>query len=76
MPKDFFSPDFTLSKRHLGVLGILGGVAGFILVLLYDQLGLSDPGGGFGPSQMLALGGAALAILIGLSLIPLGDDPA
>lgn len=76
MPKDWFSSDFTLSKRHLGGLGILAGVLGLLVVLLYDQLGLSDPQGGFGPSQMLGLVGSALLILLGLSLLPLGDDPA
>lgn len=71
-----FKPDFTLSKRQLGLLGIAGGALAVVGVLLYDQLGFSDPQGGFGASQFLALGGAVVAVLIGITLLPLGDDPA
>jgi hypothetical protein len=68
--------DFTFTKRHLGYAALLGGIFAIVGVLLYDQLGLSDPEGGFGPSQQLALVGAAISILVGLTLLPLGDTPA
>jgi hypothetical protein len=45
-------------------------------VVIYDQLGLSDPDAGFGPTQKLALLGAIGIILLGATLIPLGDRPA
>ncbi len=68
--------DFTLTKRQLGLLAIVGGVLGLVGVFLFDALGLSDPEGGFGPSQQAALGLAVLIVLVGFSLLPLGDTPA
>lgn len=68
--------DFTFTKKHLGYAAVLGGIFAITGVLLYDQLGLSDPKGGFGPSQQLAMIGATLSILVGLTLLPLGDTPA
>ena len=69
-------PNFTLSKRHLGIIAIVGGVLTLLGVVIYDQLGLSDPDAGFGPTQKLALLGAVGIILLGVTLIPLGDRPA
>lgn len=68
--------DFTFTKRLLGWAAILGGVLGLAAILFYDQIGLSDPNGGFGPSQTFALIGAIAAVGVGLTLLPLGDDPA
>ena len=64
-----------LSKRQLGLLLALAGCAGSIAVLAIDIL---DAGreGGLGPAQSLALGGTLLILLVGLSLLPLGDRPA
>ncbi len=71
-----FSLSFTMNKRHLGILMcILGGATGLV-VLGFDRLGLSDPQAGFGPSQQLGLVFAAASLLMGLSLIPLGNAPA
>lgn len=70
-----FSEHFTLSKRWLGLLLTLGGALGFAAIIGVDLL---DAGreGGIGPAQQLALVLMTLAVLIGLSLIPLGDHPA
>ncbi len=64
-----------LSKRRLGLLLVLAGGAGFVGVLAVDLL---DAGrvGGVGPTQSLALGVMSLIVLVGLSLLPLGDRPA
>lgn len=71
-----FSPTFTLTKRHLGIIAIAGGILMLAAVILYDQLGFSDPDAGFGPTQKLALLGAFGIIFLGATLIPLGDRPA
>lgn len=67
--------DFTLSKRQLGLLLIIGGVAGFAAILGIDIL---DAGreGGIGPAQQIALGLMIVLALVGLTLIPLGKTPA
>jgi hypothetical protein len=67
--------DFTFTKRQLGLLLFLSGVLAFAVVLSVD---LIDAGreGGIGPAQRIALGLAGLMALIGLTLIPLKDDPA
>ena len=64
-----------LSKRQLGLLLVLTGSVGFIGVLAIDLL---DAGreGGLGPAQSLALGAMILIVIVGLSLLPLGDRPA
>ncbi|MCY3718849.1 MAG: hypothetical protein OXG07_04735 [Anaerolineaceae bacterium] len=64
-----------LSKRQLGLLLVLTGSVGFIGVLAIDLL---DAGreGGLGPAQLLALAAMILIVLVGLSLLPLGDRPA
>jgi hypothetical protein len=71
----FLRDDPPLTKRQLGwIITTLGGLAALAL-LLSD---LINPGqfNGLGSAQWLALGGAALVILIGLSLLPLGNRPA
>ena len=70
-----FSNHFPLTKRHLGVLLLVGGIAAFIAVLSVDVLDVGRQGG-IGPAQRIALGGAALIALIGLTLIPIRDQLA
>ena len=68
--RDFLSDEFTCSKRLLGWLLILSGgmVAGAGLTL-----GLCTD---FGFSVMLILGSGGVAVVLGLTLLPLGDSPA
>ncbi len=70
-----FRNDFTLTKRHLGLILLAGGTIAFIGIIGIDIL---DAGreGGIGPAQQTALLVSALAALVGLSLIPLGNSPA
>lgn len=64
-----------LTKRQLGLLCLLIGVVGFTAILAIDII---DAGreGGIGPAQRIALGLMVMLALLGLTLIPLGDDPA
>lgn len=64
-----------LTKRQLGFLFILAGFGGAAVVFAVDLFGAGQFQG-IGPAQRLALGGAAAGILIGLSLVPLGNRPA
>ncbi len=71
----FFSAEFTFSKRMLGILFILGGIFGFVGILMIDILDVGREGG-IGPAQKLALGGCIALTLLGLTLLPLGKAPA
>ncbi len=70
-----FKENFTFSKRQLGLLCVVLGCVGFFAILSIDIL---DAGreGGIGPAQRIALGLMVFVAVVGLSLIPLGDDPA
>jgi hypothetical protein len=70
-----FSNHFTFSKHLLGILLLIIGVGGFVAILMIDVLDVGREGG-IGPSQRIALGTAAALTLLGMSLIPLGSDPA
>lgn len=64
-----------ITKRQLGLGFMALGVVAFLATLLFDWIG----GGNFsgiGPLQRLALIGAVLAFLLGLTLLPFGDRPA
>ncbi len=67
--------DTGISKRQLGIVMVLGGAVGFFAVLAID---IVDAGrlGGIGPLQTLALLLMVAVLIIGLTLIPLGDAPA
>jgi hypothetical protein len=67
--------DPPLSKRQLGILILLVGVALAVAALGADLLGVGRFNG-IGPAQRLALLGAGAIVLFGLSLIPLGNGPA
>lgn len=66
---------FTLTKRHLGLLLLIGGILGFLAILAVDILDFGREGG-IGPAQRIALGGCVLMVLVGFTLIPLGDQLA
>ena len=69
------SNHFTFSKRGLGWLLVISGGLGIIAVLGVDVLDIGREGG-VGPAQRIAIGLAVVMLLIGLTLIPLGKDPA
>jgi hypothetical protein len=73
--RTFFSHEYTLSKRTLGVLLLFVGVLGFAGVYGIDLLDVGRQGG-IGPVQQIALGGSVLLALVGLTLLPLGRQPA
>ncbi|MCB8984619.1 MAG: hypothetical protein H6659_12395 [Ardenticatenaceae bacterium] len=64
-----------MTKRQLGyafiALGLLAAVGSFV----NDMLGAGEFQG-VGPTQRLALLAAGAIILVGVSLLPLGDRPA
>jgi hypothetical protein len=64
-----------VTKRQLGIgLSVIGGIS-LIGTILVDMVGAGNFSG-IGPYQALALAGGAVLLLIGLTLIPLGDKPA
>lgn len=70
----FLADDFTLSKRYLGILLVVDGLAMIVLMVAAEWL---DPdSGGFGTIQKLGVGIGALSVVVGLTLLPLGDQPA
>ena len=71
--KQFFSEDFTLTKRIIGLLMTILGIVGCLGIFVFDAISGGDQ---FGPSQKLALLAAVATLIVGLSLIPLGSDPA
>ncbi len=69
------SNHFTLTKRHLGLLMLVGGLVAFAAIIGIDILDVGREGG-IGPAQQMALGGCLLIALVGVTLIPLGSQPA
>ncbi len=70
-----FSKDFTFSKRQLGILMVVAGVIGIVVVLSFDLVGVGRDGD-IGPAQRIGLGITGCLMFVGLTFIPLGDDPA
>ncbi|MCZ7669632.1 MAG: hypothetical protein M5U34_21880 [Chloroflexi bacterium] len=64
-----------MTKRQLGLIIIASGVFAILASFVNDWLGGGDFQG-IGPTQRLALLGAGFVILVGISLLPLGDRPA
>jgi hypothetical protein len=73
--REILSPNFTFTKRQLGIGLLTIGVLGFLAILGLDLVG-GGRQGGIGPAQMAALVVMAFVALLGLTLIPLGDEPA
>ena len=70
-----FSNHFTLTKRHLGYIFLIGGVVTFLATIGIDVFDVGREGG-IGPAQQAALALSAITALVGLTLIPLGSVPA
>jgi hypothetical protein len=66
---------FTFSKRGLGWLLVISGGLGILGIFGVDILDVGREGG-IGPAQQIALGLAVVMVIVGLTLVPLGNDPA
>jgi len=64
-----------VTKRQLGLLFIILGVGAIIAMFAVDLVGAGQFQG-IGPAQRRALIVAGLAILVGATLLPLGNRPA
>lgn len=64
-----------MTKRQLGILFIVAGVAAAAGMFVLDFAGAGQFQG-IGPAQQLALIAAGVVIVIGLTLLPFGDRPA
>lgn len=70
-----FRDSFTVSKRLLGALMLIGGGGGLIGLLALDVIrGTLDSG--FGPAQQAAMAACVVLAVVGLTLLPLGKRPA
>ena len=64
-----------ITKRQLGIGFILLGLVAIIATFAVDWLGAGNFQG-VGPAQRAALIGTGLVIVVGITLLPLGDRPA
>lgn len=64
-----------MTKRQLGLTFMALGVLGVVGLFGVDLLGAGQFNG-IGPAQRLGLLVAGAVILLGLTLLPLGDKPA
>ena len=64
-----------VTKRQLGLLFIVLGIGAAVALFAIDLLGAGQFQG-IGPAQRRALLIAGAAVLLGLSLLPLGNKPA
>jgi len=64
-----------VTKRQLGLIFILLGLGAAAAMFIMDLIGAGQFQG-IGPAQQRALMAAGLAVLVGLTLLPLGDRPA
>lgn len=70
-----FREDFTITKRQLGIFFFIAGLLGAAGILAIDLFHAGQESG-IGPAQMFALSIMIVLAIIGLTIIPLGDDPA
>lgn len=66
---------FFMTKRQLGMVFIALGGLGIVGLFGIDLIGAGQFSG-IGPTQRLGLLAAGAVILVGLTLLPLGDKPA
>ena len=64
-----------ITKRLLGIIFILAGAGAILGSLLMDLLG-GGQFSGVGPAQQKAMLAAGVVIIVGITLLPLGDKPA
>jgi hypothetical protein len=71
----YYSRENAMTKRQLGFGFVFLGCAAAVGIIGVDLIGAGNFQG-IGPAQRLALIAAGLSVIVGLSLIPLGDRPA
>ena len=71
--RQIFSPEFTFTKRQIGILLLIGGLVGFVGILAIDIV--RGDNSGIGPAQMLGLVLMIISAVFGATLIPLGKQP-
>ena len=64
-----------VTKRQLGLIFIALALLAIVGSFVYDFIG-GGQFSGIGPAQRLALIGALLLGVVGLTLLPMGDRPA
>jgi Na+/H+ antiporter NhaA len=72
--RQFFSDDFTFTKRHLGAIMLLAGVV--VVLAMFGAEVISSRSTGIGAMQKLGIAVGAASAIIGLTLLPLGNRPA
>lgn len=74
MWRRWLSDEFTLTKRHLGIILLLAGL-GLLAAAALAEVVRSGPGG-IGTVQQFSIGVGILSAAAGITLLPLGDQPA
>jgi hypothetical protein len=74
MLKRVFSPDFTLTKRHLGVILLAAGLVLVAGMFVVDAV--KSQSDGIGTVQKLGILVGVTSVVVGLTLLPLGNRPA
>jgi hypothetical protein len=74
MLRQFLSDTFTLTKRHLGLILLAAGIVALVGAVAVE-IAHSGPVR-FGTVQKLGMLVGAISVVIGLTLLPLGDRPA
>ena len=69
------NPKSTITKRVLGIIIIVGGVAVVAVTVGVDLVG-AGRWSGFGPVQIVGVLVGGLAIVLGIPLLFLGNRPA
>ena len=74
MLKTVFSPDFTLTKGHLGVILLGAGLVLFVGMFVVEAM--KSQSDGIGTVQKLGILVGVTSVVVGLTLLPLGNRPA
>lgn len=74
MWKLWLSNDFTLTKRHLGIMLLAAGLV-LLAAAVIAEIVQTGPGG-IGTVQKMVIATGILSIFAGITLLPLRDQPA
>ncbi|MCD4686182.1 MAG: hypothetical protein K8S97_09620 [Anaerolineae bacterium] len=70
----WLSDDFALTKRQCGMVLIAVGLLLAVGMLAMELV--QGAVGGFGAIQQMGVAGGLLSVVLGVTLLPLGDQPA